>query len=185
MAITEICPEKVFQQRLEDAFGLKKYSQIMKSIGSVDISKDREFQRLFNGFYRVRRNEEWQEKYYRLFADLRCADVDFRTIFTELYRLTGTAEVSFSSKMLATLKPEKTLWDRYIIEKLELTVPGNHAPNRAETIIGIYRRIEEWYEQYLSTDNAIVCINTWDKMLPDYAWISPQKKIDFFLWSIR
>lgn len=55
MAITEICPEKVFQQRLEDAFGLKKYSQIMKSIGSVDISKDREFQRLFNGFYRVRR----------------------------------------------------------------------------------------------------------------------------------
>lgn len=34
-----------------------------------DISQSNEFQRKFNGFYRIRRNKEWQDKFYKYFQN--------------------------------------------------------------------------------------------------------------------
>ena len=38
--------------------GLQKYCSIMTSLYQTDVSKDREFQRLFNGYYRMRQRSE-------------------------------------------------------------------------------------------------------------------------------
>ena len=58
---------KVFQDRLAESMGLDKYQYIMEQVGKTDISQDSDFQRTFNGFYVVRRNEAWRKVYYEYF----------------------------------------------------------------------------------------------------------------------
>ena len=87
------------------------------------LSTNKEFQRTFNGFYIVRRNEEWREKYYNLFEQKKMKDVTFEEILQELYDLTGNVEASFSSKMYATIYPDKPIWDRYVVQNLGIKVP--------------------------------------------------------------
>ena len=58
---------KVFQNRLAESMGLDKYQYIMEQVKITDISADADFQRTFNGFYIVRRNEAWRKVYYEHF----------------------------------------------------------------------------------------------------------------------
>ena len=49
----------------------------------------------------------------------------------------------------------------------------------------LYSDIEEWYEEFLQTEQAKECIAGFDAALPEYAWLSDIKKVDSILWSIR
>ena len=48
--------------------GIDKYLAIMRNIGP----KNADFKKKFNSFYRVRRNQAWQEEFYKLFDS--CVD---------------------------------------------------------------------------------------------------------------
>ena len=48
---------KVFQERLASSMGLDKYRYIMEQVSITNVAIDTDFQRTFNGFYVVRRNE--------------------------------------------------------------------------------------------------------------------------------
>jgi hypothetical protein len=54
----------ILQNRLASSLGLDKYQYIMEHVMKTDVSADEDFQRIFNGFYIVRRNEEWRNVYY-------------------------------------------------------------------------------------------------------------------------
>ena len=47
--------------------GLITYEKIMSSYKNINLSEDMSFQRMFNGFYRIRRNEDWRKFYYENF----------------------------------------------------------------------------------------------------------------------
>ena len=47
--------------------GLITYEKIMTSYKNTNLSNDMTFQRTFNGFYRIRRNEDWRKFYYESF----------------------------------------------------------------------------------------------------------------------
>ena len=166
--------------------GLDKYALIMQKACEVDVSKDLEFQRIFNGFYIVRRNADWRKQYYSLFEEAKVdPDISFAKLLYELNQRTGNVEASFSSKLLATLKPEMPIWDRYVIQNLGIKVPAANDPERLEKVVDLYDGIAAWYNDFMSTDNAKECLTKFDEVLPDYRWLSNVKKIDFFLWSIR
>lgn len=182
----KINPTMVIQQRLASSMGLDHYAAIQTHVHAVDVSSNADFQRSFNTFYIVRRNAEWRTLYYRLFEDIkRSGHADFSLILDELYRLTGNVEASFSSKMLATLRPEMPIWDKYVVQNLGLKIPALKDPDRLQKTKDLYTGIVEWYTGFLSTENAKECLAKFDEMLPDYQWLSPVKKIDFYLWSIR
>lgn len=100
---------KVFQDRLASSMGLDKYQYIMGQVNSTNIAIDIDFQRTFNGFYIVRRNEDWRKCYYEYFESIKNGSPTFESIITYLYECTGNIEPSFSSKMLATIFPEKPI----------------------------------------------------------------------------
>jgi hypothetical protein len=184
--VRTIKPALVIQQKLAVGMGLDKYGQIMEVIHTTDISINEKFQRTFNSLYMVRRNEEWRSAYYKLFESVKNDEqVNFSFILDELYEKTGNVEASFASKMLATIKPEMPIWDKYVVKNLGLKVPAQSDPERIQKTKDLYENICKWYDTYLQTRNAIECIEMFDKMLPDYTWLSPVKKIDFYLWSIR
>ena len=97
--------EKLIQVGIKDLFsseskkrGVEKYADIMKAFLSVNVATDKAFQRKFNGFYRVRRNEEWQGYYYSIMEQGKISEFSFEQVLRELYVKTGKVEASFVSK---------------------------------------------------------------------------------------
>lgn len=176
---------KIFQERLASSMGLDKYQFIMEQVNKTDISIDAEFQRTFNGFYIVRRNEEWRKAYYEYFESVKKGTPTFASILIHLYECTGNIEPSFSSKMLATIFPDKPIWDRYVVQNLNMELKGRTKQERLENAMVLYTDIERWYADFLQTDKAKECIEVFDHVMPDYKHISSIKKIDSILWSIR
>jgi hypothetical protein len=176
---------KVFQDRLAVSIGLDKYQYIMDQVLKIDVSTNADFQRTFNGFYIVRRNEAWRKVYYELFEHIKTETPTFASILTYLFEHTGNIEPSFSSKMLATIFPQKPIWDRYVVQNLNMELVGLTKQERLENAIALYDDIEKWYEIFLKTDKAQECIKEFDRLMPDYQHISSIKKIDSILWSIR
>ena len=62
--LLKINPYEIIHQIFVSNFGLEKYVYIIKHINQVNVAENREFQKMFNGFYRVRRDEAWQEQFY-------------------------------------------------------------------------------------------------------------------------
>ena len=178
--------KKICQEKLLFNPGLAKYRNIMQQVDVLDVSTDARFQKTFNGFYRIRRNELWRRAYYEYFEKVKCGAPTYAEIITHLYEQTGNVEASFSSKMLATICPEKPIWDHFVLQNLGLRWV-TYAPKsqQLQDAILLYTSIEEWYDEFLHTDKAREYIDVFDEVLPDYTWLSDTKKIDFILWSNR
>ena len=175
----------VIEGRLAESMGFEKYRYIMENVRKTDVSKDADFQRTFNGFYRVRRDEDWRTKYYRLFEEVKESRPTFETILRSLNELTGTIETSFSSKMLATLDADMPIWDKYVAGNLELELTGKTKEEKLACAVEQHAHMVEWYRDFLKSDNGKECIAEFDRIMPGYTWMSEVKKIDFFLWSMR
>ncbi len=177
--------KKVFQERLASSMGLDKYMYIIDQVHKINVSKDEDFQRIFNGFYIVRRNEEWRKIYYDYFEVVKNDNPSFESILRYLYEKTGNVETSFSSKMLASISYEKPIWDRYVVQNLGVNLTGDTKEEKLNNAISLYESVEKWYETFMNTDKGKECIAEFDRVLPDYKDISDIKKIDSILWSIR
>ena len=172
--------QEVLQAQLARGLGLDRYADIMRG---DPASPD--FQRAFNGYYRIRRNEECRRYYYDLFAKAKTEHYSFEQIITELYRITGNVEASFSSKMLATIDASKPIWDQYVLQNLGLELMGKTQEEKLQNAVTLYDQIVTWYSDYLTTDEARENIIEFDRLLPEYTWVSDTKKIDCLLWSKR
>ncbi|QTE67654.1 hypothetical protein JNO48_10665 [Clostridiales bacterium] len=177
--------EKLLEDQVARSLGLDKYAGIIEKMWTVNVSSDVSFQRAFNAFYRIRRNEKWRRKYYCLFEEAKEEGYTFADIIRTLYAETGNVEASFSSKMIASIDPNKPIWDQYVLQNLGFELKGKTVEERLENAVIIYRQIEQWYSDYLLTEEASHNIATFDKCLPSYTWLTEVKKIDYLLWSKR
>ena len=177
--------KKVIETRIAESMGFDKYKQIIEIVCMTDVSSDLDFQRTFNGFYRVRRNAEWRKAYYDLFERVKKSNPSFEYIIRKMYEATGNIEASFSSKMLATINADMPIWDRYVVQNLCLNMKGKTKEDQLNCAINLYNQMLCWYDDFLQTENGRECISEFDRILPGYVWMSDVKKIDFYLWSIR
>ena len=175
----------LMESQLARSMGLDKYADIMEAVRKKDVSSDAAFQHAFNAFYRVRRNAEWRKCYYKIFEQAKKEHYFFADVIGCLYVETGNIEASFSSKMIATIDSDKPIWDQHVLQNLGLELKGKNPRERVENAILIYDRIERWYKDYLTTEEARKNIKEFDRWLPSYSWIPDIKKIDYLLWSRR
>lgn len=175
----------LLEQRLAESLGLDKYAAIMKAVRTVDVSADETFQKQFNAFYKVRKSAGWRSNFYGLFERAKNETLLYEDVLRALYESTGTVESSFSSKMLATLDDQCPIIDQYVLRNLGLAITGNGKKSRMESSIQTYYALCDWYDDYLETGEARGNIAWFDSVLPDYAWISDVKKIDYLLWAKR
>ena len=92
-------PHRIIETRIAESMGFDKYKMIIEHVRKVDVSTDLDFQRTYNGFYRIRRNAEWRATYYGLFEEIKNSSPAFEQIIRTLYRDTGNIEASFSSSL--------------------------------------------------------------------------------------
>ncbi len=164
---------------------LEQYASIMKKVRTVDVSADADFQREFNYFYKVRRNEPWRTAFYSLFE--RCKTVkqlSFSYILRALCEETGNVEASFSSKLLSTLNPDMPIWDSIVLTKLGMK--PNQSVDKEKRLAAtetMYQDIVNWYQEFCQSAKAQEMLNAFDCAFPEFVSMSPVKKIDFLLWG--
>ena len=177
--------KNLLEQRMAESLGLDKYASIMNSVREVDVSSDQDFQRIFNSFYKVRKNAAWRNHYYSVFEHAKYETMLYEDILEALYDGTGFVESSFATKLLATLDDGCPIIDQYVLKNTGLVIIGNGKKARLDSTIRIFYELCDWYDDYLDTKEARENIDWFDRILPNYAWISDVKKIDYLLWAKR
>ena len=176
---------ELLEARLAESLGLDRYAYLQKQAPVVNVTADKEFQRVFNGFYKVRKNAGWREHFFSLMERAKKEGLIYDDVIKEFLQTTDMVEASFASKLIATLNDSCPIIDQYVLKNLGLSIVGSGKDARCQNAIDVYYRICDWYDDYLETQEAkanIVCFNN---MLPQYAWISDVKKIDYLIWTKR
>lgn len=165
--------------------GLDKYNQIQQNFSIVNVYFDRDFQKQFNGFYRVRRNSIWQEKFYKIFEEQReNKNISFEMILNLIHSETNTIEASFTSKLIATINPNFPVLDKFVLENVGLKLPYQKAKNRVNKIVDIYNELNKILTEFQNTTNGQYLISRFKQEYPHYS-INETKMVDLVLWQIR
>ena len=167
--------------RLKD--GLVKYLWIQNNFININVSQDIEFQRKFNHFYRVRRNELWRNEFYLILEKSKNTKPSFETILLDLYKKTGRVEASFASKLVATVNPSLPIIDSVVLRNLGMKLPIS-PKNRFELIGKVYSEMEWRLNEILKSDIGIQVISKFQDRYPA-ADITNVKILDLILWQLR
>lgn len=107
---TAIDGRAAIQSSLVRSWGLEGYVRIQRTVRGTDVSSDANYQRFYNRFYRVRRNAERQSRYYAIMEREKAnPSTAFGDVLREMHELTGNVEASFTSKIIATLHPDRPI----------------------------------------------------------------------------
>ena len=166
--------------------GIAQYIELMELVSKVDVSKHFEFQKKYNAFYRVRqRPAEWYACYYSLMQESKKLLPLFDQVIDQIKASLGKYEPSFSSKLVATLNPNKPIWDVHILNNTGHIAPSYAANNKIELAKQAYSSIEQCYEEFIKSDDGKLYIQIFDELVPEHKKITELKKIDFILWQLR
>lgn len=179
--LPDICLDEAIAKLKQREKDIRCYFDIMQM---ADVPQDPKFQRKYDAFYRVRRNETWRSEYFRLMADCKERSApSFGEILLRLQQSTGQIEASFASKMLATLDADMPIWDSNVLKVLKLKLTGNTPELKISNAVVLYDRICRWYKSFLQTEDAKTWLQAFDRDFPDFKAMSSTKKIDFILWA--
>jgi hypothetical protein len=183
----------VISECLETALDLKTYVEIIRTVESVNFKATEKFRKMYNGFYKVRqRSSEWYDKYFLAMEQQSVKNRSFEELLHIMHEEgRQMIEVSFVSKLMATVNPQLPIWDKYVLINLGKVAEWKRlqtadVEKRIEEAAKIYAYIESWYKAFIEDDNGKLCIAKFDEALPMYKdKLTDIKKIDYLLWSKR
>ena len=187
-----IDPKTVIERCLITAFSLDEYLDLINEVHQPGFVAIPTFQKKYNRFYRVRqKSARWYKAYYQLLEEQIRFPRSFEELLRTMYPISNTIEVSFISKMIATVSPEMPIWDQYILQNLGLK--NDWERKRSATVderiryaANIYSEIQAWYDSFVCSEKGIECIKKFDEALPSFKNdLTATKKIDYILWSFR
>ncbi|NCD43368.1 MAG: hypothetical protein EOL88_14945 [Bacteroidia bacterium] len=164
--------------------GLKKYIALQEMLQVVDVSSDRQFQKQFNHFYRVRRNAEWQSHFYELLQKNKKIGVSFHDAITAIYEKTGRLEASFASKLVATIHPDRPVIDKFVLENAKLKLPSPSSKDREGKIVLVYNQLRDKFATFMKTESGEYLVKEFGTKFPQAA-ITKIKMVDLVLWQTR
>lgn len=182
----------IISECLETAFKLKTYMEIMQTAQSTNFKATDEYRKMYKGFYNVRqRSCEWYDKYFLLMEEQSTENRSFEDLLRIMFKEHGKIEVSFVSKLMATINPQLPIWDKFVLINLGKAAEWERfrtadVEKRIKEAAKIYADIESWYKDFIEADDGKVCIAKFDELLPIYKdKLTDIKKIDYLLWSKR
>jgi hypothetical protein len=181
----KINEKQVLEAIPKTKIGLTKYCEIQAILRSGTPVSDKEFQRLFNGFYKVRgRTQSWYASFYSIFETARQENWPFETILRTILSETGRVEASFSSKIRASIDENSAVIDSIVLSNLGFQLPKSNDPLRLPKIIKLYEDLNNQMERIRKSAIGIFI----EKEFFDYhkvRSITPIKALDLTLWQIR
>ncbi len=173
-------------EMLYDKLSIYKY--IQDNLQQCDVSNDANYQKAFKNFYRVRRNNKWRKDFFSILEqEKNNQEIRFDNILCQVYRKSGKVETSYCSKLVATIDPNRPVWDTFVLNHLKLLKPS-YNPKRQKQIANccnVYLQIEQWMTKSINQQ----CFKQWvllfDQSFPQFICFTDIKKLDLFLWQYR
>ena len=168
---------------------LRRYDHLQRRLASTNVAVDSEYRSTFNGYYRMqRRSKDWYDYFFGLLETKKNSPTaTFKDILTEVHRTKRRIEASFCSKLLATIRPDKPVYDKHVRENLRLDIPRatDPADRRLRGFISMYARLEEQVGHLIRLESFQALRNAFDRAFPAYTHFSDVKKLDLLLWQHR
>jgi hypothetical protein len=165
--------------------GLGKYCQLQAALAATDVAHDRAFQTGFNGFYRVRRNANWQSAFYTLFQQEKSEQQSFACVLRALHTATGRVEASFATKLVASIDPDQPVLDSFVLKNLGLRLSrAGSIDARMVRIVELHESVRQIYIDYLDTDMGRYLTARFEQTYPD-RHLTRVKMLDLILWQAR
>lgn len=165
--------------------GMKKYKRIMDTIHWTDVSKDRDFQRTFNDFFVMRsRKSEYYDMFYSFLEQKKDKGVSFEETLDFLKEAEGRLEISFSSKLIHVINPNRPIWDNNVaVQHFNMKVPGYNVDGniRQKEIVKLYHEYCSRFYEYLDSSEGQKVIRMFNEKYP-HTGFTDAKKIDFIMW---
>lgn len=168
---------------------LHRYDQLQRSLLVTNVASDIPYQTTFNGYYRMqRRTQDWYRFFFSVLErEKRNDEITFRQIIEEVYGTTHRVEPAFSSKLVATIRPELPVYDKYVRENLSLVIPRQNEPpeNRVRGFIGVYSLLETQMTELVRSETFRELKERFDDRFSTYVHFTDVKKLDLLLWQYR
>ena len=165
---------------------LARYYYLQRSLLKDEVTSNRDFQKTFKSFYRMRRGEGWCRVFFLILErEKHNHALSFRDVLEEIHRETGWVEASFSSKLAATVDGNLPVWDKYVLHNLGLKRPySSMAPGRRmDRCVELYSRIQSWTSNAIRQSAFAEWRRRFDRTFPSFRHFTDVKKLDLFLWQ--
>jgi hypothetical protein len=172
--------------KLERRGSVEKVLALMEVRMSPALATDHEYQRTFNGYYKMGRKKG---AFYRhFFSMLREAAYapsppSLKTTLQNLYAQTGERHLSFGTKMLATITDDVVIFDRNVAD--HFGVPSTLLP-RQDWLSEALRRYEEvrrGIQAFTQASEWLQMRALFDDKFPNAAHLSEIRKADLIIWA--
>lgn len=190
--VIKIDSQEFIENMFATALKIDDYLAIVEAVQQTGFIADKDFQKKFNAFFRIRqRSNVWYEEYYKLLREQVKAKRPFECILKALYNVNGKIEVSFSSKLIAAVDPTRPIWDSNVLGKLGCAqewddVAKKTPAERIERAVQIYNCMDKAYDKFIASEEGRACIGKFDRILPRYKdKLSNVKKVDYILWGTK
>jgi hypothetical protein len=169
---------------------LADYDFTQTRLKATNVATDLHYQRVYKSFYVMgRRSAAWYEFYFGLLEREKAnRSISFETVLGITFETMGQrVEPSFSSKLVATIRPELPIYDEVVRDNLGIPKPRYHKPAnvRFSDALAAYQQIEGFYCTALESGGFAKLKAEFDRRLPGYTHFSDTKKLDILLWQWR
>ena len=167
---------------------LYDYDNLQKSLFIVNTAVDPRFQRRFNAYYRVRqKNKQWYKTYYSILEREKYnRSIRFSCVLENLSKKVGTVELSFASKLVATINPETPVYDENVRKCLNLArhSAAKCMDERIRKAVEIYDNLTDRTRTLTESASFAGLRESFDHALPEFRHFTDIKKLDLFLWRL-
>ena len=186
---------KAMKERLSD------YAYTQSSLLDTNVSTDFEYQDVFGKFYVLKcqdgtwlRDGRWREIFFSILEHEKRNDkLSFQDVLKEIYHTARhkqrqQIEASFSSKLLATVRPEMPVWDTWVLKNLGIENPSDRKydyQKRIDKRDEIYSRIQDKMSKIIGGVEFPEWKRRFDSTFPEYTHFTDTKKLDLYLWQSR
>ena len=164
---------------------LRTYCCLQASLLQVDVSADPYYRRRYTWFYGMRlQPHTWLDKYFCL---LQAQKGNNAISFAPTLRTLPTQRVegSFSSKLVATIRPDMPVIDQYVISNLGLKRPPGSFEQRIDGWVKLHSHIHSLYKSLLRDDMFKEVRDHFDGWFQQFPCLTEVKKLDILLWQLR
>jgi hypothetical protein len=171
--------------------GLFQYKEIMmlfkssKNIENDDVLQKR--YKTFYGMYTARKDAQFYKVYFKWLKNAREGEsLDMRSLLEQLKRSSNKNEISFASKLLATVDPKLPIWDSRVRKRINAAgeIKLKVSFKSIDECVEGYNSMLLWYSKFMKSDKAKEMIAEFDLHLPNQK-ITKIKKIDFMFWQTK
>lgn len=168
--------------------GYKTYSWIManRNVASAKFNDQ------YAQYYRINQGIRSREKRDAFFNLLHCCIEkhidDYAFVINKLLSITGRNEMSFASKIVATVNPHLPVLDAIIMGHSKIHRPQHkNVEDRIDHSIIIHQNIQRQFNDFLATTRGKNLLHTFDDRITQQGLlkITAIKKLDFIFWQTR